>query len=124
VNNVDVRELDYPIFAQFNGITQPNGTFDLTGRWRSTGNGITGYRVSVSNSLAGAFFNQNNAPTQTGINITGLTDIGNWNLAVTALGNGSTRINSLTSTTGTFVAYSAPETTTLSKPIVSKFSLE
>jgi hypothetical protein len=124
VNNVDVRELDYPIFAQFSGVTQLDGTFDLTGRWRSTGDGITGYRVSVSNSLAGAFFNQNNTPTQTGINITGLTDIGNWNLAVTALGNGSTRINSLTSTTGTFVAYSAPETTTLSKPIVSKFSLE
>lgn len=124
VNNVDVRELDYPIFAQFSGVTQLDGTFNLTGRWRSTGDGITGYRVSVSNSLAGAFFNQNNTPTQTGINITGLTDIGNWNLAVTALGNGSTRINSLTSTTGTFVAYSAPETTTLSKPIVSKFSLE
>jgi hypothetical protein len=124
VNNVDIRELDAPIFAEFGANQQMNGKFNLTGRWISTGNGVTGYRVSTSNSLAGVFINQITTPTQTGILITGQTDIGNWTLAVTALGNNSTRINSLTSTTGTFIAYSGSSTTTIGKPVITKFSLD
>ena len=124
VNNVNVKELDAPIFAEFGANQQINGKFDLTGRWRSTGDGVTGYRVSASNSLAGVFINQITTPTQTGILITGQTDIGNWTLAVAALGNNSTRINSLTSTTGTFIAYSGSSTTTIGKPAITKFSLD
>lgn len=122
VNNVDVRELNAPTIVSFSGVNATTSNFSLTGRWTSVTD-ATGYRVSVSNNLAGVFVNRINLPSQTGVLVTGQTAIGNWNLAVTALGNGSTRINSLTNSTGAFVAYSSPEITATDRPVVTKFNL-
>jgi hypothetical protein len=106
--------------ATFSGFDQTPSNFKLTGRWVPVAN-ATGYSVSVDNSLAGYF--ESTITTQTGVQFTGLTNIGNWNLSVAALAE-SPNINSSTATTGTFVAYTGTNTTSITKPAIVGFSLQ
>ena len=120
VGNAQVRQLATPTIAAFSGFNQTTNNFKLTGRWASDAN-ATGYSVSIENSLAGYF--ESTATNQTGVQFTGLTNIGNWTLSVTALA-ASPYINSSTATTGTFVAYTGASTTSITKPAVVGFSLQ
>jgi hypothetical protein len=121
VGNVQVKQVETPRITTFSGINLSTSGFDLTGRWTSGADGsITGFRASINNSLAG--FTSSKTVDSTGILFTGLTDIGNWNLSVTALAS-QNNINSSTATTGTFVAYTGDITTT-TKPAIVGFSLQ
>lgn len=121
VGNTQVKQLATPTIAAFSGLDQTTNNFKLTGRWVSGESYVTGYSVSISNSLAGYF--ESTTTNQTGIGFTGLTNIGNWTLSVTALA-ASPYINSSTATTGTFVAYTGANTTSITKPAVIGFSLQ
>lgn len=121
VGNTQVKQLATPTIAAFSGLDQTTNNFKLTGRWVSGESYVTGYSVSISNSLAGYF--ESTTTNQTGIGFTGLTNIGNWTLSVTALA-ASPYINSSTATTGTFVAYTGANTTSITKPAVVGFSLQ
>jgi len=120
VGNVVVKQLATPTIATFSGFDQTPSNFKLTGRWVSVAN-ATGYSVSIDNSLAGYF--ESTITNQTGVQFTGLTNIGNWTLSVSALAE-SPNINSSTATTGTFVAYTGTNTTSITKPAVVGFSLQ
>jgi hypothetical protein len=120
VGNVQVKQVATPQIVTFSGFDQTSAGFKLTGRWTS-GVNATGFRASLSNSLAGYF--ESITVNQTGVQFTGLTNIGNWNLSVTALAK-SPNINSSAGSTGTFVAYSGADTTTITKPAVVGFSIE
>jgi hypothetical protein len=123
VGNVDVRELDSPFITQFTKTSETPSGFALSGQWLSVPD-ATGYSYNVFNKLANVFISDTTADTAF------LTDnfssLGNWNLEVSALGNGSSRINSLPSKTGVFVAYQSidPAINTLIKPAVINFTLE
>jgi hypothetical protein len=122
VGNVVVSQVATPVITIFSGRDQTSSNFKLTGRWTSgAGGSITGFSVSISNSLAGYF--ESTITNQTGIQFTGLTNIGNWGLSVTALAK-QNNINSSTATTGTFVAYSGSDITTITKPAITSFSLQ
>jgi hypothetical protein len=123
VGNVDIRDLDSPFINQFTKINETPAGFDLSGSWLPV-NGAEAYSVKVFNKLANISVDDRTEDTQ--FLLTGLESLGNWNLEVAALGNGSTRINSLPSRTGVFVAYQSndPIINTLSKPAVVKFTLE
>ncbi len=122
VGNVVVSQVATPLITIFSGRDQTSSNFKLTGRWTSgAGGSITGFNVSISNSLAGYF--ESTITNQTGIQFTGLTNIGNWDLSVTALAK-QNNINSSTATTGTFVAYSGADITTITKPAITSFSLQ
>jgi len=120
VGNVQVSQVATPQIVAFSGFGQTSSGFKLTGRWTS-GVNATGFSASLSNSLAGYF--ESITVNQTGVQFTGLTNIGNWNLSVTALA-ASPNINSSAATTGTFVAYSGADTTTITKPAIVGFSIE
>ena len=120
IGNVAINQLATPAIATFSGFDQTPSNFKLTGRWASVAN-ATGYSVSIDNSLAGYF--ESTITNQTGAQFTGLTNIGNWTLSVAALA-GSSNINSSTATTGTFVAYTGTNTTSITKPAVVGFSLQ
>ena len=120
VGNVQVAQVATPQIAAFSGFDQTSLGFKLTGRWTS-GVNATGFSASISNSLAGYF--ESITTNQTGVQFTGLTNIGNWNLSVTALAK-SPNINSSAANTGTFVAYSGADVTTITKPAVVGFSIE
>ena len=120
VGNVQVKQVATPQIVTFSGFDQTSSGFKLTGRWTS-GVNATGFSASLSNSLAGYF--ESVTVNQTGVQFTGLNNIGNWNLSVTALAK-SPNINSSAATTGTFVAYSGADTTTITKPAVVGFSIE
>jgi hypothetical protein len=120
VGNATVKQLTAPAITTFSGFNQTSSNFKLTGRWVSVAN-ATGYSVSIDNSLAGYF--ESTITNQTGVQFTGLTNIGNWTLSVAALA-GSPNINSSTATTGTFVAYTGTNTTSITKPAVVGFSLQ
>ena len=122
VGNVAVTQVQTPLITAFSGFDQTSTNFKLTGRWTSgVGNLITGFNVSISNSLVG--YSQSTIVNQTGIQFTGLTSIGNWDLSVTALAK-QNNINSSTATTGTFVAYSGSNITNITKPAITSFSLQ
>jgi len=120
IGNVAINQLATPAIATFSGFDQTPSNFKLTGRWVSVAN-ATGYSVSIDNSLAGYF--ESTITNQTGVQFTGLTNIGNWNLSVAALAE-SPNINSSTATTGTFVAYTGTNTTSITKPAIVGFSLQ
>jgi len=120
VGNVQVSQVATPQIVAFSGFGQTSSGFKLTGRWTS-GVNATGFSASLSNSLAGYF--ESITVNQTGVQFTGLTNIGNWNLSVTALAQ-SPNINSSAATTGTFVAYSGSDTTAITKPAIVAFSIE
>ena len=120
VGNAQIKQLATPNIATFSGFDQTSSNFKLTGRWVSVAN-ATGYSVSIDNSLAGYF--ESTITNQTGVQFTGLTNIGNWTLSVAALAE-SPNINSSTATTGTFVAYTGTNTTSITKPAVVGFSLQ
>jgi hypothetical protein len=122
VGNVEVTQVATPLITIFSGRDQTSANFKLTGRWTSgAGNLITGFSVSLRNSLAG--YSSSQIINATGIQFIGLTDIGNWDLSVTALAK-QNNINSSTATTGTFVAYSGASITTITKPAIVGFSLQ
>ena len=120
VGNVQVAQVATPQIAVFSGFGQTSSGFKLTGRWTS-GVNATGFSASISNSLAGYF--ESITTNQTGVQFTGLTNIGNWNLSVTALAK-SPNINSSAASTGAFIAYSGADVTTITKPAVVGFSIE
>jgi predicted phage tail protein len=120
VGNVQVSQVATPQIVTFAGFDQTPSDFKLTGRWTS-GVNATGFNVAISNSLAGYFESTN--VNQTGVQFTGLTNIGNWNLSVTALAK-SPNINSSAATTGAFIAYSGADITAITKPAVVGFSIE
>jgi len=120
VGNAQIKQLATPNIATFSGFNQTSSNFKLTGRWASV-TSATGYSVSIDNSLAGYF--ESTITNQTGVQFTGLTNIGNWNLSVAALAE-SPNINSSTATTGTFVAYTGTNTTSITKPAIVGFSLQ
>ena len=120
VGNVQVNQVVTPQIVTFSGFDQTSSGFKLTGRWTS-GSNATGFNVSLSNSLAGYFESAN--VNQTGVQFTGLTNIGNWDLSVTALAK-SPNINSSAASTGAFIAYSGADVTTITKPAVVGFSIE
>jgi len=120
VGNVQVSQVATPRIVTFSGFGKTSAGFKLAGTWTS-GVNTTGFNVSLSNSLAGYFESTN--VNQTGVEFAGLTDIGNWNLSVTALAR-SPNINSSAATTGTFVAYSGASITTITKPAIVGFSIE
>ena len=119
VGNVQVSQVATPQIVAFSGFGQTSSGFSLTGRWTS-GVNATGFDASISNSLAGYF--ESITTNQTGVQFTGLTNIGNWKLSVTALAS-SQNINSSAATTGAFVAYTGSDITTLTKPAIVGFSL-
>ena len=121
VGNMQVDQVATPTITAFSGINQLSSSFDLTGRWTSGDNRVTGFDVSISNSLAGYY--ESKTVNQTGAGFTGLTNIGNWTLSVVALAT-SPQINSATATTGAFVAYTGASTTAITKPAVIGFSLQ
>lgn len=118
VNNSQVQQLTQPQIVTFSGYERTANNFKLSGLWTSGAN-ATGFAVSISNSLAGYFYSQNIAAS--GIQISNLTDIGNWELSVRALAQ-SPRIDSATDTTGTFIAYSG-SLTNFNKPVINGFTL-
>jgi len=120
VGNAQIKQLATPSIATFSGFNQTSSNFKLTGRWASVAS-ATGYSVSIDNSLAGYF--ESTITNQTGVQFTGLTNIGNWTLSVAALAE-SPNINSSTATTGTFVAYTGTNTTSITKPAIVGFSLQ
>lgn len=120
VGNAQIKQLATPNIATFSGFNQTSSNFKLTGRWVSVAS-ATGYSVSIDNSLAGYF--ESTITNQTGVQFTGLTNIGNWTLSVAALAE-SPNINSSTATTGTFVAYTGTNTTSITKPAIVGFSLQ
>jgi predicted phage tail protein len=120
VGNAQIKQLATPSIATFSGFNQTSSNFKLTGQWASVAS-ATGYSVSIDNSLAGYF--ESTITNQTGVQFTGLTNIGNWTLSVAALAE-SPNINSSTATTGTFVAYSGTNTTSITKPAIVGFSLQ
>jgi hypothetical protein len=116
-----VKQVETPRIVEFSGTNLSTSNFKLTGRWTSgAGGSITGFRASISNSLAG--YRSSKTINATGVIFEGLTDIGNWDLSVTALA-AQNNINSSTATTGTFVAYTGDITTT-TKPAIVGFSLQ
>jgi hypothetical protein len=121
VGNVEVKQAATPQIVEFAAFDQTPENFKLTGRWTSGSDNITGFSASISNSLAGVF--ESVIVNATGIEVTGLTNIGNWKLSVTALAS-SQNINSSAATTGTFVAYSGFNITTITKPAITSFSLQ
>lgn len=122
VGNIVVSQVETPRITTFSGFDQTPDDFKLTGRWTSgAGNLITGFSVSIRNSLAG--YSSSQIVNTTGVQFIGLTDIGNWNLSVTALAK-QNNINSSAATTGTFVAYSGASITNITKPAVVGFSLQ
>ena len=121
VGNAQVNQVATPQIVEFSGFDQTSSNFKLTGRWTSGSSNITGFSASISNSLAGAF--ESVVVNTTGVQFTGLTNIGNWKLSVTALAQ-APNINSSTATTGSFVAYTGSSITTITKPAVVSFSLE
>jgi predicted phage tail protein len=120
VGDTQLKQLSTPNIATFAGFDQTPSNFKLTGRWASVAS-ATGYSVSIDNSLAGYF--ESTITNQTGVQFTGLTNIGNWTLSVAALAE-SPNINSSAATTGTFVAYSGTNTTSITKPAIVGFSLQ
>jgi predicted phage tail protein len=120
VGDTQLKQLSNPNIATFAGFDQTPSNFKLTGRWASVAS-ATGYSVSIDNSLAGYF--ESIITNQTGVQFTGLTNIGNWTLSVAALAE-SPNINSSTATTGVFVAYSGTNTTSITKPAIVGFSLQ
>lgn len=120
VGNAQIKQLATPSIATFSGFNQTSSNFKLTGRWASVAS-ATGYSVSIDNSLAGYF--ESTITNQTGVQFTGLANIGNWTLSVAALAE-SPNINSSTATTGTFVAYTGTNTTSITKPAIVGFSLQ
>ncbi len=119
VNNVQVLQLSRPTIVEFGVYEQMPNNFKLTGRWTSGAN-TTGFAVSISNSLAGYFESRNVAAS--GIIFNNLTDIGNWEISVTALAR-SPNIDSATASTGAFIAY-AGLLTNINKPVINGFTLE
>lgn len=120
VGNIEVNQLATPTIATFSGFDQTSSNFKLTGRWKQITD-ATGYGLSVSNSLAGYF--ESTTTSQTGVQFTGLTNIGNWTLSVVALA-GSPKIDSATAATGTFVAYTGSSITTITKPAITRISIQ
>ena len=120
VGDTQLKQLSTPNIATFSGFDQTSSNFKLTGRWASVAS-ATGYSVSIDNSLAGYF--ESIITNQTGVQFTGLTNIGNWTLSVAALAE-SPNINSSAATTGTFVAYAGTNTTSITKPAIVGFSLQ
>ena len=120
VGDTQLKQLSTPNIATFSGFDQTSSNFKLTGRWASVAS-ATGYSVSIDNSLAGYF--ESLITNQTGVQFTGLTNIGNWTLSVAALAE-SPNINSSAATTGTFVAYAGTNTTSITKPAIVGFSLQ
>ena len=120
VGDTQLKQLSTPNIATFSGFDQTSSNFKLTGRWASVAS-ATGYSVSIDNSLAGYF--ESTITNQTGVQFTGLTNIGNWTLSVAALAE-SPNINSSAATTGTFVAYAGTNTTSITKPAIVGFSLQ
>jgi hypothetical protein len=121
VGNTQVKQVEMPRITEFSGINLSTNGFNLTGRWTSgAGGSITGFRASISNSLAG--YSSSKTVNATGVLFEELTDIGNWDLSVTALAS-QNNINSSAATTGTFVAYTGDITTT-TKPAIVGFSLQ
>lgn len=120
VGDTQLKQLSTPNIATFSGFDQTSSNFKLTGRWASVAS-ATGYSVSIDNSLAGYF--ESIITNQTGVQFTGLTNIGNWTLSVAALAE-SPNINSSAATTGTFVAYTGTNTTSITKPAIVGFSLQ
>jgi predicted phage tail protein len=122
VGNIEVRQVEIPRIVEFSGTNRSASGFNLTGRWTSgAGNLITGFSASISNSLAGYF--ESTITNQTGVQFTGLVNIGNWNLSVTALAS-QNNIDSSAANTGTFVAYSGSDITSITKPAIVGFSLQ
>lgn len=120
VGDTQIKQLSTPNIATFSGFDQTSSNFKLTGRWASVAS-ATGYSVSIDNSLAGYF--ESTITNQTGVQFTGLNNIGNWTLSVAALAE-SPNINSSAATTGTFVAYTGTNTTSITKPAIVGFSLQ
>lgn len=121
VRNVEVTQVPMPQIAAFSGTSLGGDDFALTGRWTSgAGGSITGFSVSVSNSLAGV--SRSSIVNATGIQFAGLTDIGNWEMSVTALAK-KNNINSSAATTGAFIAYSG-RLNAINKPAITGFSLQ
>lgn len=120
VGDTQLKQLSTPNIATFSGFDQTSSNFKLTGRWASVAS-ATGYSVSIDNSLAGYF--ESIITNQTGVQFTGLTNIGNWTLSVAALAE-SPNVNSSAATTGTFVAYAGTNTTSITKPAIVGFSLQ
>lgn len=121
VGNIQVKQVEIPQITTFSGTDLSTSGFNLTGNWTSGAGGlITGFLASISNSLAG--YTSSKTINATGVLFTGLTDIGNWDLSVTALAS-ENNINSSAATTGTFVAYTG-EITTTTKPAIVGFSLQ
>lgn len=122
VNNTQINQLAAPKIVQFEAIDQTAFNFKITGKWEAVSN-ATNYSVTLSNDLANYSQSLTVDAGISGVLFNELTDIGNWQLSVTALGSSST-INSLPTQTGLFVAYSSFALTNLNKPVIESFTIQ
>jgi hypothetical protein len=115
VGSVNVSELPSPIITSFTATDITPSNFKLSGVWSAVV-GATGYRAEISNRITSEnyIYITGNSP----LVATGLSSLGNWDLSLIALGDGS-KISSFPSKTGVFVAYSGSQSNIITKPIIS-----
>jgi hypothetical protein len=119
VGSVDVSELAIPTVTTFSAVNVTSSGFSLSGAWANV-SGATGYRAEIDNKLTSERIVTTVANSP--LVVTGLRSLGNWDLALIALGDGS-RISSFPAKTGTFVAYTSSESNIITKPAITGFTL-
>jgi hypothetical protein len=115
VGSVNVSELPSPIISSFTATDITPSNFKLSGVWSAVV-GATGYRAEISNRITSE--NYIYITGDSSLVATGLSSLGNWDLSLIALGDGS-KISSFPSKTGVFVAYSGSQSNIITKPIIS-----
>jgi hypothetical protein len=119
IGSVDISELSSPVITSFTATNITSSNFTLSGVWSSIV-GATGYKAELSNRITSENYTYvtGNSP----LVVTGLTSLGNWDLSLIALGDGS-KISSFPSKTGVFVAYTNSASNITSKALISQITI-
>jgi hypothetical protein len=121
INNVQINQLSTPVITSFSGSNLTANGFSLASSWQTGGNGVTGNKVEIYNTLSNEYYSEVFSSNISGYLLTDLTNLGQWKFKLTYLADGR-YLNSDPKETGAFVAYSGT-LTAISKPIVSNFSI-
>ncbi len=119
VGTFDILELASPTITSFVKVDETPSNFKLSGVWSAVA-GATGYRAELSNRITSENFVYVTGSSP--LVVTGLRSLGNWDLSLLALGNGSS-ISSFPSKTGVFVAYSSSQSNATTKPAITKITI-